>query len=558
MGRHPFAFAGTVLWACVAWSSPEDDCTPLYDANDLRTTAIEEIGGRQLVSGTSYRVATITVVRQDIFNAADPSENNALFRVANRWHVNTREGVVRELLLFREGEGVTRSAVLESERLLRAKSYLYDARIVANRLCAPRGPANDKDVAEVDFVVVTRDVWSFSPELSVTRTGGEHRYQAGVSEINLLGSGAHLDFTLYDNLDREGVSLSYRDANLGTSRVGLKLRYDETDDGGRVEAAIGQPFYALDARRSWNLSFLQSQTEQGLYDVGEQFDSYERDYRLAQASWGWSRGVKDGWVNRLSVGITLDDWQLTPTEGSDLVLSSRKFVYPWLSFQRIQDEYSLARNLDRVQTTEDVYLGRRYDLLFGYSPGGDGHVVFRAEFGDGLRWGEGGILRYGMSASGYWNTAESSAENFVTRGWTRYRHRHTPRLALILDAEATATDGLTNDQQVLTGGGSGMRGYPNRYQAGTRRFRVTAEERYYTDLYPFRVLRVAIAGFVDVGRAWSSSQDNDTLANAGIGLRFESTRTNRNLVYHIDVAFPLVDGPGVRGVEVTLTGKRSL
>lgn len=89
-------------------------------------------------------------------------------------------------------------------------------------------------------------------------------------------------------------------------------------------------------------------------------------------------------------------------------------------------------------------------------------------------------------------------------------------------------------------------------------FRLSAEERYYTDLYPLRVLRVAVAGFVDVGRAWSSHRDNDTLINAGVGLRFESTRTNRSLVYHIDFAFPLVDGPGVRGVEVTLTSKRSL
>ena len=44
----------------------------------------------------------------------------------------------------------------------------------------------------------------------------------------------------------------------------------------------------------------------------------------------------------------------------------------------------------------------------------------------------------------------------------------------------------------------------------------------------------------------------------GSDCRLESTRTNRNLVYHIDVAFPVVDGPGVGGVEVTLTSKRSL
>ena len=238
-------------------------------------------------------------------------------------------------------------------------------------------------------------------------------------------------------------------------------------------------------------------------------------------------------------------------------IRSRRFAYPWVSFHRIEDEYAQVRNVDRVQTTEDVYLGRRYDLLLGYAPDGDGHFIASAEFRDGRRRGE-GILRYGARASGYWNTATGRSENAVARAWARYRHRQTPRWALILDGEATVTDGLTADQQVLIGGSSGLRGYPNRYQAGTRAYRFTAEERYYTDLYPLRILRIALAGFVDVGRAWGSEDDTEMLANVGVGLRFESTRTNRSLVYHLDVAFPIVDGPGVSGVEVTLTSKRGL
>ena len=535
---------------------------------------IEDIAGRPLAEAGTYLVASITIVRQDVFNTADPAEDNAVYRLANRWHVNTRESVVRELLLFREGDPVTRRVVTESERLLRAKPYLYDARVVANRLCVEdRATAND--AVEAHLVVVTRDVWSFSPEIGVRRTGSEHRLQVGVSEINLAGIGAHFDFTLFDNPDRRGGSISYVDGNLGTSRVGIGLRYDDTDDGERVEASIGQPFYALTARRAWNASLLRSNTRQGLYEAGERVESFRRDYRLAQVSAGWSTGLVNGWVNRFSTGITLDHWQLGPdqdasapttmepvarnhSEGSTLVLDDREFVYPWISFSRIEDEFSQARNVDRVQTTEDVYLGRRYDVLFGYSPGDDGHLVGNVEFRDGLRCGDVGILRYGLRLSGYWKVAEGGPENVIGRAWARYRHGQGPRLALFLDAEAMATDALTADQQVLIGGGSGLRGYPNRYQAGTRLFRFTAEERFYTDLYPLRALRVALAGFIDVGRAWSSRQDNDTLANVGVGLRLESTRTNRNLVYHVDVAFPLVDGPGVRGVEVTLTSKRSL
>ena len=544
-------------WSAWAGAAIEDDCTPLHVPADLFEIPVEEIAGRPLAASLVYRIGTITVVRQDVFNIDDPAEDNVAFRLANRWHVVTREGAVRDLLLFREGDSVTVDGIAESERSLRAKAYLYDARIVANSVC----PTNREDVghvAVVDLVVVTRDVWSLSPELSVTRTGGEDRVRAGVSEINLAGGGSRLDLTVFENLDRQGVSASYGDANLGRSRVGVRLRYDDTDDGELVEAGIGQPFYALSARRSWNAYVLRSNTLQGLYRGGKRFESFRRDYRLAQLSGGWSTGRRNGWVNRVVAGMTLEDWRHSPASRPSPTIPSRRFVYPWVSFHRIEDEYAQVRNVDRVQTTEDVYLGRRYDLMLGYSGDGEGHAIASAEFRDGHRHVDYGILRYGARVSGYWNTTTGRPENAMVRVWARYRHRQTPRWALILDGDATASDALTADQQILIGGSAGLRGYPNRYQAGTRAFRLTAEERFYTDLYPLRILRIALAGFVDVGRAWSSRQANDTLANVGVGLRFESTRTNRSLVYHLDVAFPLVDGPGVGGVEVTLTSKRSL
>lgn len=553
------AVLGWVAVAAHAASAVEQDCTPLHVPVDLYAHPIEEIAGRTISRHATYRVRTVTLVRQDVFNTGDPAEDRAAYRLANRWHVVTREGVLRDLLLFRAGDTVSGDMIAESGRLLRAKSYLYDARIVANRVCAPNGDREDQ-VPVVDLVVVTRDVWSLSPELGVTRTGGEERLSAGISEINLAGSGASLDVTVFDNPDRQGASLGYVDANLGRSRVGVRLRYDDTDDGALAEAGIGQPFYALGVRRSWNAYAFRSNTVQGLYRNGRRVESFRRDYRLARVSAGWSAGRRSGWVNRVVAGMTLEDWRLAPAGPGEtaLVLRNREFAYPWVSLQRIEDDYLQVRNLDRVQTTEDVYLGRRYDVSFGYSPAGDGHWIAAVEFRDGRRRGDVGIVRFGAGVKGYWNAATRRPENTVARVWARYRHHQASRWALILEGDATAADGLTTDQQLLSGGSSGLRGYPNRYQDGTRTFRFTAEERFYTALYPLRLLRIALAGFVDVGRAWSSHNDNKTLANVGVGLRFESTRTNRNLVYHLDLAFPVVDGPGVRGVELTLTSKRGL
>ena len=537
------------LTLCFAFAAAGEPCSERFELDALRKTEIAEIEGWPLEPEVAYNVASIRIIRQEIFNTDDAAENKPLFRLANRWHVTTRERAIRTLLLFSDGDTVDVSRLAESERVLRAKRFLYDARVIANRVCG----------SNVDIVVVTRDVWSLLPTASVTRTGGENEFDLGVSEHNVFGSGAEVDVEVFKTLDRSGASAGFNDPNLGNSRIGLGLRLENADDGDGALAFIGQPFYALDARRAWNVTAHVSETRRRLYDAGEETASFGLDYRRAVLSQGWSRGLVGGFANRLSAGVMFEEWAFKDVPESLSDLEDRAFAYPWVAFQRIGDEFSKMRNLNRVQTTEDVFLGRQYDLLLGYSPRG-GHLVANAAFRDGrsLARKAGDVLLYGFQVSGYWNRHTRRAENLTAQAWARYRRRHTPQWGLHIDAEATVADQLTPDQQILAGGDSGLRGYPNRFQAGSRRFRITAEERYYSGLYLWRAVRIAGAAFVDIGRAWDSARDNPVLANIGVGLRFESTRTDRGRVLHLDVAFPMVSQPGARGVEITLTGKRSL
>ena len=535
-----------MAFALSAAAAPPCESGP--SADELLATDIEAIRGLPLSAGAAYRVADIDVVRQRVFNTDDPAEDRALFRLANLWHIHTREDVIRGLLLFAEGDTVSRESIEESERLLRRERYFYDARVVATRRCN----------GSIGLAAVTRDVWSLLLTAGLTRTGGKQEFEIGASEINLLGTGADLDFEVFDNLDREGLSAGFADTGIGNSRVGLRLRYEDTDDGQGFLASIGQPFYAYDARRAWAVKAQNSTLTKRLYRRGDEVGSFAVEASLAQASIGWSDGLVGGYARRVNVGLTIDAQRFEPIAGVG-ALPDRAFAYPWVSYERIEDEYAKTRNLNRVQTTEDVFLGKRFTGLIGYSPRGDGHWVGSASWRDGLLFANDDVLLYGVDGSGYWNLRRQRARNVVATAWVRYRHRHSSRFGLHVDGEATVAGRLDPDQQILVGGDSGLRGYPNRIQAGSRSFRVTVEERLYTDWYVARVLRAAAAAFVDVGRAWGAGgSDNAVLANAGLGMRFESTRTDRSLVYHIDLAFPLVDAPGVKGVELTLTSKRNL
>ena len=104
----------------------------------------------------------IRIDNKDVFDKNDPKDNKALFRLADKLHVRTRQSVIRHQLLFRSGERYSRHAIEESARILRTDRYFYDATIV---------PVRYHD-GKVDVLVTTRDVWTLDPGFNFGRSGG--------------------------------------------------------------------------------------------------------------------------------------------------------------------------------------------------------------------------------------------------------------------------------------------------------------------------------------------------------------------------------------------------
>jgi signal transduction histidine kinase len=91
-----------------------------------------EIKALRVWAGPEYTRAVFDVsgpLDYRIFDLSDPRENNWLYRLANKLHINTRPDVIRQLLLFNTGEPVSVQRIEETERLLRERQYLYEARI---------------------------------------------------------------------------------------------------------------------------------------------------------------------------------------------------------------------------------------------------------------------------------------------------------------------------------------------------------------------------------------------------------------------------------------------
>jgi hemolysin activation/secretion protein len=125
----------------------------------------------------------------------------------------------------------------------------------------------------------------------------------------------------------------------------------------------------------------------------------------------------------------------------------------------------------------------------------------------------------------------------------RYMRRNFDDELFLVSLQTVFSNRLDAENQVMLGGDSNLRGYPLRYQTGEQSVLLNIEQRFYTDWYPFRLIRMGYAFFLDAGRVFGDdprmTPNLGALYDVGIGLRLTSPRSSGNSVVHIDLAFPI-------------------
>jgi hypothetical protein len=519
-------------------------------------TAAEKIPAHTELEALGAVIGEIIFDKQNVFDLSKPGENKSLFRLANRWHIITRDSVIRNQLLFRPGDVFSKRLLEESERLLRQNVYFYDAKIE---------PVRYAD-GTVDIRVWTRDLWTLMPGFSVSRSGGENRSRVSISERNLLGRGVSLRLSYVDNVDRESTSFQYFDRTLGRTWTSLFAEIADNSDGGTTDVRVIRPFYELDARWSAGGTYYDDTREVSFYELGNEAAEYAADTDLHTAYFGWSPGLKDGWVRRWTTGVVYDEHQFSPVAGGTLptlLPADRKLVYPFIGFELLQDKYESTSNRDQIERTEDFFMGARLWASIGYANedfGADREsVLYRLEASQGFGSIQKKALLLSSSVTG--RVDEGASANTEISLNARYYNQISNKRLFFMTLDASSGRNLDLDNLVDLGGDTGLRGYPLRYQTGESRFLLTIEQRYYTDWYPFRLFRVGGAVFADAGRVWGDnplgSQSLGWLKDVGVGLRLVPTRASGRDVIHVDIAFPLDGDQSIDSVQFLIQSKRS-
>jgi hypothetical protein len=502
-------------------------------------------------------IGKIEIDAGPIFDTDDPKENKAVFRVANKLHVTTREGVIRRQLSFAEGDPYSRRALDESERHLRHNGYLYDAKI---------RPVH-YDGHTVDVVVTTRDVWTLRPGAGFGRSGGVNRYHFGLHDANFLGFGKDVEIEYVSGIDRSGTQLSYLDPALAHTHARFEVSYADNSDGSWAVLGVDRPFWRIRERWSTGVHGEAGERVDPLYALGAVTSQFREQRTFAEAYVGRAISTSAQRAIRILGGATLDKSIFDPLEepGATTVLpDDRILAYPWVGVEVVHDGYVKAKDMDKLGRTEDLNLARDFRARLGFvSPtfGADrtaaiGSLSWTAGFSPGVAQ----IVTLSAGASGRY-ASTFGLEDALVQGAMRYYKREGDRRLFVVALTGNLADNLDADHQVLLGGDNGLRGYPLRYQSGTRRALFTVEERFYTDLYVWQLFRVGGAAFFDAGRAWGGDNVNQLnpgwLRNAGFGLRIVSARSAFSNVLHVDVAFPLDATPDIKKIQFLVKTRTS-
>ncbi len=148
------------------------DSSTKVNINGKNDAAFKEYSG--------VRIRKIIINKLNVFgsNINNPAsnDNRKIYNVFNNTHLNTNDRIIRNNLLFSEGDTISSLVLSENERLLRNLPYIQDARIVVT-------PISD---VEADIVVYTKDVYSIGAAYSYK---GLKQGTASVFDKNILGTG---------------------------------------------------------------------------------------------------------------------------------------------------------------------------------------------------------------------------------------------------------------------------------------------------------------------------------------------------------------------------------
>jgi hypothetical protein len=483
-------------------------------------------------------IDTIIIHTADVFTPQE-MEGKGFFRFLNSIHIITRENVIRDELLFREGDPFDETVFRETARNLRKREIFKRVDIDTTRI--------DGKFA---VIVDTQDGQSLKPNFSFSvATDGSWTGRLGVTESNLLGTGALASIVYVKEIERHGPQLAANFRRLFGSQIRAKGIVSLWNDGTDGWWRLGDPFYSNEDRYSVE------------YD-GEASGRRVLEYRIDSTGFRDTTFYRrDALINRF-MGVTapIAESKRYLRLGLDAWLRQEKFILLQDSGQSVPDSLYAAFGLwaelksARFQTVryfngfinEDIDQSPRVKLFVNLAPANLGYERTGIVPGLDASYGTGGARSFfvvNLKAHGLFTDAgldSGRVEANLTLG-TLIARRHSTAIYILAGVQENPPAG----QQFSLGFNTPPRSWEANSFVGTRALWGTLEHRWFAVDDFLKLFAVGLAAFVDYGGAWYPDQKPRFGGDFGIGLRMGSALGTVARTGRIDLGYRFGQGSDV-------------
>lgn len=290
-------------------------------------------------------------------------KKSTIEKIGNSLHFKTHESVIRNLLLFEEGDILDLYRVSESERLIRRSKYIRDAKI---RLVENNGV--------VDVIVYSLDLWSWKLGVSISDTKVGLKFTG----YNMFGLGhefSNKTVIRYKNVDNNALQNTgyYRDPNIGSTFINGELRYKFSNNEEYKGISFQRDFYSPLTKYAGGIEFVNTILSDSIRLTNESYDEYNYDANYSSIWAARSFQIRKGKTieeraTRLvvSVGYSQVRYNSVETISDSVYAYFRPFDLYLTEFGFSNRKYYTDRYVLKFGEKEDIPTGRILKFTSGY------------------------------------------------------------------------------------------------------------------------------------------------------------------------------------------------
>jgi hypothetical protein len=489
----------------------------------------------------SYRervIRHIKICRLDVFGPTVNDTSRApvtwIGRTGNKLHIQTKERLIRNNLLFKEGARLKPVILSDNERLLRGLPYLEDAKIIVQ----PISELSDS----VDILVIAKDVWANAFDIKI------NDMSSGTFQIwdrNILGFGHEIQNNiLWDSREKHttGYNGIYTIYNIGHSFFQGQLIYFDVFNTKSLGISVQRNFLTPNIKYAGGGSFFTTET-QTKFKSDSLFSLLPLHFNTYDFWLGRSFLIRGNDLSKTRRNITIatrlinnnffDRPEITENsyynfQNKTLILSS--ISYTKMSFFKSNFIYNYGR-------TEDIPIGFETQLTAGFEK----NEFFNRRYGalliagSSLLWNLGYVYS-AINLSGFYNFAYHENQGIFKANL----HYFSPiiliekfRLRQFIYFDYTrGINRFQNEFLSINNSSEGIAGYTNDSIRGNQRLNIHCETVCFTPFKPldFHFVIFAFADVSWIGKQTENIFERSPYSGLGLGIRIRNERLVFNTI----------------------------